>query len=57
MWCKTTILNSQGFPRRVSRLASATSDQSLLCGQFLRSDCDWRPECASSISTLRLRPH
>nr|CAD7257635.1 unnamed protein product [Timema shepardi] len=23
---------------------------------FLRGDCDWRPECASSITTLRLRP-
>nr|CAD7587509.1 unnamed protein product [Timema genevievae] len=30
---------------------------SLLCGHFLRGDCDWRPECASGVSTLRLRPH
>nr|CAD7452631.1 unnamed protein product [Timema tahoe] len=42
-------------------LASATSDwtgfHSLLCGQFFRGDCDWRPECAASVSTLRVRSH
>nr|CAD7198605.1 unnamed protein product [Timema douglasi] len=43
-----------------ARLASATRDRtgfhSLLCGQFLRGDCDWRLECATSVSTLRLHP-
>ncbi|CAG2060604.1 unnamed protein product, partial [Timema podura] len=42
-------------------LVSATSNwtvfHSLLCSQILRGDCDWRPECTSSVSTLRLRPH
>nr|CAD7256613.1 unnamed protein product [Timema shepardi] len=44
-----------------ARLASATSDwtgfHSLFCGQFLRGDgdCDWRAECASSVSIFRLR--
>nr|CAD7452591.1 unnamed protein product [Timema tahoe] len=42
-----------------ARLASATSIRrtsfrSLLCGQFLLGDCDWRPVCASSVSTLHL---
>nr|CAD7585543.1 unnamed protein product [Timema genevievae] len=40
-----------------SRVCDRTSFHSLLCGQFLRGDCDWRPECASSVSTLRLRQH
>nr|CAD7197624.1 unnamed protein product [Timema douglasi] len=67
-YCSTIPANQYPYNRdslagqyTIARVTTTISDRadlySLLCGQFLRGNCNWRPECTSSISTLCLRPH
>nr|CAD7258567.1 unnamed protein product [Timema shepardi] len=54
-------INPATFKRRLQYVATEclVSKQNVAFGVWLLlwGDCDWRPECASSVSTLRLRPH